>query len=233
MNSRCTLTVEEVAARYGLPTHTIYWFIRNTFAVEQYVEKVGYFVYISPDALPIFDDYFLIPYGWIDEKTAVRRAGINEHQFRYRVYQIPKDDLPKYRRRFYGGIMYSPEIIDLVKDTQREYINLVQPVPAGQQWFTSSEFAALFGVNVETIYKWIERKHIPDDLLQRGDGSRKNLLIHRDAIAINDGKHYKIPYKKDNDVIEWDRLVIDEGYELTPEQHEIRRRLKQQHFDNI
>ena len=216
---------------YKTSAHTIHWFIRHTAALEEFIIKDGYFVYVSSAALPIFDDYFIVPDGWVKTDEICRMAGIDKKKLEYRLQSVPKTEIRNYKRKFIGGVFYNPAIVDFINSSSRVYINLVKQPPAGQLWFTLDELADLFGVSRDVIYGWVEREKVPPEMVRLEPA--KPLLIHRDAIALNDGKRFTIPSKKDNDVIEWDRLVIDEGYELTPEQHEIRRRLKQQHFDNI
>lgn len=225
------LTINELAHMYRTSVHAIHKYIRRTAALEEYVINDGHFVYISTAALPIFDDYFIIPDGWVKADELCQMAGIDKVRLEYRLQSVPKTEIRNYKRKFIGGVYYNPAVVDFVNSTQRTYIHLVKQPPAGQLWFTLDELADLFGVSREVIYGWIEREKIPPEMVRR-EPLRK-LLIHRDAIALNDGKRFTIPSKIDNDVIEWDRLVIDEGYELTPEQHEIRKKLKQQHFDAI
>lgn len=225
-------TLDELAETYRVHTSTILKLLLRE--CPEKLAVVGGRRYAAASVKQVCDDYFIIPAGWLTMHQIADDIGVSYIDVVKKMLVFPRRK--EFAKHFFGGVRYHFSIIDKLKKFQtRHYIHIVNLPPEEKELFSMSEFAHVFGRESECVESWFKRGSIPERLRER-HGWR--YYIHRAAIEYVDGKivdkqtRRRANKKFIDDPVD-EKLIWLNGYELTPQQHADRLRIRNTHFNDV
>ena len=214
-----TSTIADLAKQYDVAPCIIANLTNNGVIPKQYIHVIDHVKYVDDAALEYIDAAFTKGDDWL---TYEEMAAIIGKDVKY-VRQYLSDIDKAYKKKIYPGGRYVIHVsqADFYKHKLRKRIGIeiVNPPPPDKEWFRPVEFTTIFGRGKHAVDTWIRSGTLPMDYVKLiGGGNRR---IHRDAIEYVAQHAHQLweNCAKKQEPIEWKRLIVIDGYELTPDQH--------------
>lgn len=212
-------TAKELAALTGRTVNDI-WYLRTTILKDCVVNPGRSPLLYDAKAVALIDEYFNPPEGWLTRSELKSQIGCEEWFFVKEIRRLPKQVKKCYIRNYVQGKLYSPEIIRLIKfEPTRAPIELVAPVP-DKDLLTRSELSRCLGISETSITHKTDSGKIPEKFLIRYASGRVQ-YYRREVLQFiwNNFRTWRTDRDFKDGRIDWERLIVMDEYELTPEEH--------------
>lgn len=218
------LTIGEMGKLLGLSYIQVQTALKKKVVPQDQIrfKKIKWYtaVVVHKDAAELIKKYYQKPVGWLTVAEVMKSLGYTSEGVIVRnIRSIPGGE--KYRKLKLGRYYYDPAVLPILESMKRPFVRVVNPPPAGVEWFKPRDFIAIFGRSPDSLENWISTGKIPEKLIKWTEAGHRR--ISREAIACIDGVilDYSSASATTKEALppESDELIEMDGYCLTKEEH--------------
>ena len=212
-------TIKELAALTGRTVNELHN-VRKTVLKDCVVNPGRNPLLYDAKAVAQIDEYYNPPPDWLTRTELQSQIGCGESVLWQLLRRLPKQVKKCYIRNYVQGKLYSPEIVRFIQfEPTIAPIELVAPIP-DKDLLTRSELCACLGISGSSITHKTDFGKIPEKFLIRYASGRVQ-YYRREVLQfiLNNFRTWRTDRDYKDGRIDWERLIVMDEYELTPEEH--------------